>query len=225
MFYLDPTLRLTGRMRMFMNNFDPGSSGTGIVVANTANITRAEGLWLDSNAFEDGSSIALTGIDVTTSNYIVAFNNVNLASSLAAGQIYLTTPSSIPTASTSTYYKMSGSYALGLNSTKFASDGTGRLTYVGSLNVRTQVVASVTFTTDKNLDICSFGIYDSSRGNVAPESVHSMTSGSTTQPQNVTIVYVATMTNGAYLEVWGRNESTAPGAIVLDHVTMSVDGR
>ena len=225
MFYLDPTLRVTGRMRMFMNNFDPGAGGTGIVVANTANIIRAEGLWLDSNAFEDGTSTSLTGIDVTTSNYIVAFNNVNLASSLAAGQVYLTAPSSIPTANVALYYKMTGTYALGANSTKFASDGTGRATYVGSLNVRTQVVASLTFTTNKNLDICSFGIYDSMRGNVAPESVHSMTSGSTSQPQNVTIVYVATMAPGTYLEVWGRNQSTAGGAINLENVTMSVDGR
>lgn len=225
MFYLDPTLRLTGRMRMFMNNFDPGASGVGIVVANTANIIKAEGLWLDSNAFEDGTSTSLTGIDVTTSNYVVAFNNVNLTSSVAVGQLYLTAPASIPTADTSTYYKLVGAHSLGANSTKFSSDGSGRITYVGSLSIRTQVVASITFTTAKNADICSFGIYDSLRGNVAIESIQTMTAGSTIQPQNVGILYVATMMPGAYLEVWGRNESTAPGTIFFDHITVSVDGR
>ena len=143
----------------------------------------------------------------------------------ADGVGYLTAPSSIPTANTSTYYKLLGAHSLGANSTKFSSDGTVRITYVGSLSIRTQVVASVTFTTARNADVCSFGIYDSTRGNVAIESIQSMTAGSTVQPQNVGILYVATMMPGAYLEVWGRNERTAPGTIFFDHVTVSVDGR
>ena len=223
MFYLDPSLRLTGRMRFFMNNFNSGANGTCIAVSNVANIALAEGLWIDSNAFEDGASEALRGIDVATSNYVIAFNNVNLASSVAAGQMYLTAPASIPIADRALYYKMAGTYAAGANTTKFTENGSGRLTYVGGLGVRAKVVASITFTTDKNIDVCSFAIYDSARGNVAVESVQTMTAGSTTQPQNLGLVYVAVLAPGGYFEVWGRNQTTA-GAINIQNVTVTVSG-
>ena len=220
MFHLDPSVRVIGRMRFFMNNFDPGAGGTGIVVGNGATIVQPEGLWIDSNAFEDGVSEALAGIDVATSNYVIAFNNINLTSSIAAGQMYLTAPSSIPTADRSAYYKMTGTYSAGANTTKFTENGTGRLTYTGALGTRVKVTASVTFTTNKNVDVCSFGIYDSARANVTTESIQTMTAGSTTQPQNVTLVYIATMNPGAYVEVWGRNQTTA-GAINLQNVTVA----
>jgi hypothetical protein len=223
MFHLDPSVRVLGRMRFFMNNFDPGAGGTGIVVGNGATIVQPEGLWIDSNAFEDGVSEALSGIDVATSNSVIAFNNINLVSSVAAGQMYLTAPASIPTANASLYYKMAGTYAAGANTTKFTEDGTGRLTYVGALSVRAKIVASLTFTTNKNADVCSFGIYDSARGNVTVESVQTMTAGSTTQPQNVGLVYVALVAPGGYFEVWGRNQSTA-GAINIQNVTVSIAG-
>jgi hypothetical protein len=224
MFHLDPSVRVLGRMRFFMNNFDPGAGGTGIVVGNGATIVQPEGLWIDSNAFEDGVSESLSGIDVATSNSVIAFNNINLISSVAAGQTYLTAPASIPTADRALYYKMAGTYAAGANTTKFTEDGSGRLTYVGALSVRAKIVASLTFTTNKNADVCSFGIYDSARGNVTVESVQTMTAGSTTQPQNLGLVYVALVAPGGYFEVWGRNQTTNNGAINIQNVTVSIVG-
>ena len=224
MFYLDPSFVLADRMRFFMNNFSPGNGGTGIVVANTASIKLPEGLWLDSNAFEDGGGVALTGIDPTTSDYVVSFNNVNLAGSLSAGHVYLTTPNTIPVANTSVYYKLTGTYALGANSQRFTSDGTGRLTYVGNIGTKCQVCASVTFTTGKQSDVCSFGIYDSVRGNIAIESVQMMTSGATTQSQNIGLLYLASMTQNGYLEIWGKNTSTPNGTIVIQNVNFQAVG-
>lgn len=223
MFYLDPTLVMTGRMRFFMNNFDPGNGGTGIVVSNTANIVQSEGLWVDSNAFEDGISEAVSGIDVTTSNKIIAFNNVNLVSSIAAGQTYLTAPNVIAIANTVSYFKMTGVYSTGQNTTKFTENGTGRLQYVGALSIRVKIAASVTFVTGKANDVCSFGIYDSTRGNIAAESIQTMTAGSTTQPQNVGLLYIASMTPNSYVEVWGRNQSTA-GTINIQNVIVTAVG-
>lgn len=224
MFYLDPSLNLTGRMRMFMNNFDPGAGGTGIVVANSNSIVLPEGLWLDSNSFEDGVSQVISGIDPTSSDKVVSFNNVNLASSLSAGQTYLTTPSTVFTPNTGTYYKLSGTYALTSNSQRFASDGAGRLTFTGNIGVKAQVVASITFATSKNNDVCAFGIYDSSRGNIAIESVQAMTAGTTSQYQSVGVSYLASMVQGNYLEVWGRDMSTNNGNIILQNVNFQVTG-
>ena len=224
MFYLDPSLNLTGRMRMFMNNFNPGAGGTGIVVANSNSIVLPEGLWLDSNSFEDGVFQAISGIDPTTSEKVISFNNINLASSLSAGQTYLTTPSTVFTPNTGTYYKLSGTYALTSNSQRFASDGAGRLTFTGNIGVKAQVIASITFATSKNNDVCAFGIYDSSRGNIAIESVQAMTAGTSSQYQSVGVSYLASMVQGNYLEVWGRDMSTNNGNIILQNVNFQITG-
>jgi hypothetical protein len=51
-----------------------------------------------------------------------------------------------------------------------------------------------------------------------------MTAGSTTQPQNVGVLYIATMVPNSYIEIWGRNQSTDNGAINLVNVNASVSG-
>jgi len=225
MFYLDPSLNLTGRFRMFMNNLDPAAGGTGIVVANANSIVLNAGLWLDSNSFEDGVSEALRGLDPTTSEKVISFNNINLAGSLSgAGQTYLTTPNSIPVANTAAYYKMTGTYALSPNSQRFISDGAGRLTFTGNVGVKCQVVASISFSTAKANDVCAFGIYDSSRGNVAIESIQIMTAGGVTQYQNICVTYLASMVQGNYIEVWGRDTSTTNGTINLQTVNFQTTG-
>jgi hypothetical protein len=224
MFYLDPTLNVTGRFRMFMNNLDPGSGGTGVMVANANSIALNGGLWLDSNSFEDGTSQALSGIDPTTSEKVISFNNINLAGSLSAGQTYLTTPNSVPMANTSTYYKMTGTYALSSNSQRFTSDGAGRLTFTGNVGVKCQVIASLSFSTAKANDVCAFGIYDSSRGNVAIESIQIMTAGTPTQYQNITVAYLASLVQGNYIEVWGRDTTTTNGTINLQTVNFQTTG-
>ncbi len=207
--------------RIYISSCDfDSTTTTGIVVSNAA-VLGQDGLWINGCVFL--SNTAVSGVDTTTSTGVFSWANKNLMSSRATGVVYITTPATILTANTATYYKLAGNYAASPINSKFSPDGAGRLTFSGSIPDKFMVSASLSVLSTRKLDVCSFGIYNSATGNVAPESIQTVTTD-TVIPVNVTLLGVAALSNTQYLEVWGKNATTPNGNIIVNNCTLSVVG-
>lgn len=209
----------TNRIYISSCDFD-STTATGISVSNVAALG-ADGLWIDSCVFLSNS--AVMGVDVATSTGVFSSSNKNLMSSRSTGVAYLTAPTTVLTPNTATYYKLTGTYAASETNSKFTSNGSGRLTFSGSIPDKFAVTSSMTVKSTKKLDVCSFGIYDSSRGIVIPESIQTVTTD-TDIPVTVALTGVAALTMGQYVEIHGKNGTTANGNIVVNQCTVSVVG-
>ncbi len=85
------------------------------------------------------------------------------------------------------------------------------------------VSVSLSVLSTKKNDVCSFGIYSSTYGNVTPESIQTVTTDSVA-PVNVVLFGVAALSNAQYVEIWGKNGTTAGGNIIVNQCTVSVVG-
>lgn len=208
--------------RIYVSGCDFDSNvATGIVVSNVATLG-SDGLWIDRCVFL--SNTAVTGIDTTTSSSVYAYGNKNLMNSRATGTAYLTAPTTVLASNTAQYYKLVGNYATATTNSKFSSDGAGRLTYTGTIPDKFNVTASFSVLSTRKLDVCYFGIYDSSRngGNVTLESMQSVITD-TTAPVNVVVNGIAALSNTQYVEIWGR-DSTGTANIIVNQMSFSVVG-
>lgn len=212
-------VRTSNRIYISSCDFD-STTTTGISVASPLTLGKT-GLWIDNCVFL--SNTAVTGVDTTTSANVFSKQNKKLMTSRATGVQYLTTMATILTPSTTTFYKIAGTYAASPNNLNFTTDGAGRLTFSGDIPDKFAVTASLTVLSTKKLDVCSFGIYDSSRGNVIPESIQSVTTD-TAAPVSVSLCGVSALSDTQYLEVWGKNNTTPSGNIVVDNCTLMAVG-
>ncbi len=207
--------------RIYVSSCDfDSTTTTGIDVSNAA-VLGQDGLWINGCVFL--SNTAVSGVDTTTSTGVFSWANKNLMSSRSTGVAYLTAPSDISTPSTTTYYKLAGNYAASSINSKFTADGTGRLTFSGSIPDKFMVSVSLSVLSKKQNDLCSFGIYSSAYGNVTPESIQTVTTD-TVAPVNVVLFGVAALSNAQYIEIWGKNGTTAGGNIIVNQCTVSVVG-
>lgn len=207
--------------RIYVSSCDfDSTTSTGIAVSNVATLGQ-DGLWIDNCVFL--SNTAVSGVDTTTSTGVYSSSNKNLMSSRSTGVMYLTAPTTVFTPNTATYYKLAGNYAASSSNSKFATNSGGRLTFSGSIPDKFMVSASLSVLSTKKDDVCSFGIYNSATGNVAPESIQTVTTD-TLAARNVVLFGVAPLSNAQYVEVWGKNATTANGNIIVNECTVSVVG-
>ena len=207
--------------RIYVSACDFDSTvSTGITVSNAATLG-SDGLWIDRCVFL--SNTAVSGIDTTTSASVYANGNKNLMNSRSTGVEYLTAQTTVLTPNTSTYYELNGTYAASATNLKFTANGAGILTYTGSIPDKFMVSACLSVLSTRKGDVCSFGIYDSSRGIVTPESVQTVTTD-TVAPVNLTLFGVARLANAQYVEIRGKNATTPNGNIVVQQMTVTVVG-
>lgn len=200
-------------------DFDSTTS-TGITVSNVATLG-SDGLWIDKCVFLSNTAVA--GIDTTTSSSVYSNGNKNLMNSRSTGVEYLTAQTTVFTANTATYYPLAGNYATSNTNLKFTANGGGRLIYTGTIPDKFMVSTTMSVLSTHKGDVCSFGIYDSSRGNVTPESVQTVVTD-TTAPVNLTLFGVARLTGTEYVEIRGKNATSINGNIIVQQLTTTVVG-
>jgi hypothetical protein len=206
---LGPTCNVTNRIRVLNCSFDIKNTGNVLYVSNTATFSRPESVMI-SDSYATGPRV-VQGAMTPTSLYLKSVNNINLENSQALGHMYLHGNVSVSTPVTGQYYPITGAWTLGPASTKFTTNGNGRLTYVGYGIQRFLADISLSFVSATNNDTCGFGIFSSSDGNVLTNSAQTQECSTTAHPQSVSTKYLFTANTGDYMQIYGTNIDAAGG--------------
>lgn len=206
------TCNITNRIRVLDCSFDIKNTGNVLYVSNATSFSRPEAVMISDSYATDNRFVQ--GGMTSTSLYLKSHNNINLQNSQALGHAYLVGNTTVSTPTPGQYYPVHGTWDIGPATTKFTTDGNGRLTYVGYGVQRLLADATLTFVSATNNDLCGFGIYSSSAGNVFPGSIQYQQCSSTAQPQNISTKYLFVVNTGDYMQVYGTNVDSAGGFTV-----------
>jgi hypothetical protein len=207
-----PTCNITNRVRVLDCAFDTKNTGNVIYVSNTTAFSRPEAVVI-SDCYATSSRF-VQGAMTPTSVYLKSFNNMNLQNSLAIGHATLSGNATVSTPTTGQFYPVTGPWLLGPASSKFTTDGNGRLTYVGYGIQRFLADVTLSFSSATNNDTCGFGIYSSVTGNVFVNSIQYQECTSITHPEIFATKYLFTANTGDYMQVYGTNLDAAGGFTV-----------
>lgn len=154
----------------------------------------------------------LAALADNTSKAISAEDIRNLASSIVPGHgtIYISSSSATTISDTTTYFKVAGT-TTSRTLKNFSMPTDGRLTYTGTPDIHVHVTASLSFTTASNSQIIHVRIGKNGSATGA-DSVASEVQGKVGTGADVgdhAVHYDTMLSNGDYLEVFVRNESSA----------------
>lgn len=161
-----------------------------------------------------GTSVALSNI--TKDDYLWEFSgNLGIQDTKEAALDWLrsnTTETVISVASTPV--KIAGTWAVFAETSKFAGDGTGKLTYKGPKPVEVPVTASFTGSpvTGTNIPI-TYHLYKNGSKVTNAEQENIITS---TSPKNTTLIWQLSLVTDDYLELYVSNDSTTSNVLVSD---------
>lgn len=209
-FILPATLTVTRRFRITYSSFVVTSGQRGINVSASATIP-TESYILDTVNFAGGGSY-LIGVD-HTSNDALFINCTNITNTAVNGQLYMQGNATATTISnTTSFFKVAGTTSASADNSKF-SHSNNRLTCDAIISRKYLIQCSLSASAGTN-HVLEFGFFDSQLNAVRTPSRTKVTSNGSGRVESVTFMCVVTMTNGNYLEIHARNNSSATNIIV-----------
>ena len=209
-FILPATLTVTRRFRITYSSFIVTSGQRGIDVSTSATIP-TESYILDTVNFAGGGTY-LGGVD-HTSNDALFINCTNITNTAVNGQLYMQGNATATTVTnTTSFFKVAGTTSASADNSKF-SHSNNRLTCDAIISRKYLIQCSLSASAGTN-HVLEFGFYDSQLNAVRTPSRTKVTSNGSGRVESVTFMCVVTMTNGNYLEIHARNNSSATNIIV-----------
>ena len=209
-FILPATLTVTRRFRITYSSFIVTSGQRGINVSASATIP-TEAYILDTVNFSGGGSY-LIGVD-HTSNDSLFINCVGITNTAVNGQLYMQGNATATTVTnTTSFFKVAGTTSASADNSKF-SHSNNRLTCDAIISRKYLIQCSLSASAGTNHAL-EFGFFDSQLNAVRTPSRTKVTSNGSGRVESVTFMCVVTMTNGNYLEIHARNNSSATNIIV-----------
>ena len=209
-FILPATLTVTRRFRITYSSFIVTSGQTGINVSASATIP-TESYILDTVNFTGGGTY-LSGVN-HTSNDALFINCTNITNTAVNGQLYMQGNATATTVTnTTSFFKVAGTTSPSADNSKF-SHSNNRLTCDAIISRKYLIQCSLSASAGTNHAL-EFGFFDSQLNAVRTPSRTKVTSNGSGRVESVTFMCVVTMTNGNYLEIHARNNSSATNIIV-----------
>lgn len=209
-FILPATLTVTRRFRITYSSFVVTSGQRGIDVSASATIP-TEAYILDTVNFAGGGTY-LTGVD-HTSNDSLFINCTNITNTAVNGQLYMQGNATATTVTnTTSFFKVAGTTSASADNSKF-SHSNNRLTCDAIISRKYLIQCSLSASAGTN-HVLEFGFFDSQLNAVRTPSRTKVTSNGSGRVESVTFMCVVTMTNGNYLEIHARNNSSATNIVV-----------
>ena len=203
---------VTRRFRTIYSSFVAFGSTVAIDVDASATIP-TEGFILDTVNFSGGGT-KLGGLD-HTSNDSLFINCTGITNTAVNGQLYMQNNATATTiASSSTFYKVSGTTSASADNSKFAHTD-NRLTCDATISRKYLIQCTLSFNSS-NGNVCEFGFYDSQLAGIRTPSRTQATANSAGRAENVSFACVVSMDSGDYLEIHCANNTASNNITVTD---------
>lgn len=203
---------VTRRFRTIYSSFVAFGSTVAIDVDASATIP-TEGFILDTVNFGGGGTY-LGGL-THTSNDSLFSNCKGITNTAVNGQLYMQNNATSTTiASSSTFYKVSGTTSASADNSKFTHTD-NRLTCDAEI-VRKYLIQCTLSFNSSNGNVCEFGFYDSQLAGIRTPSRTQATANASGRAENVSFACVLFMSSGDYLEIHCANNTASNNITVTD---------